>query len=68
MMDLYLLATVRMKELRREAELARRGRERPARGGGQSAGRPRVVLAGWLIAAAEWLSPEAGRKVMGEAR
>jgi hypothetical protein len=66
MMDLYLLAAVRMKELRREAELARRGRA--PRDVGPSASRPRIVLAQWLIAVAERLWPEAGRKVMGEAR
>jgi hypothetical protein len=68
MMDLYLLAVVRMKELRREAELAGRGRGRPAREGGRSVSRPRMVLARWLIAAAEWLWPEAGRPAMGGAR
>ena len=66
MTDLYLLAVVRMKELRCEAELARRGR--PARDRGQSVGRLRMALARWLIAAAQWLWPEAGREVMGGAR
>jgi hypothetical protein len=66
MMDQYLLAVVRMEELRREAELARRGRA--PRDVGQPVSRPRVVLARWLMAAAEWLWPESGRKVMGGAR
>jgi len=66
MTDQYLLAVVRMEELRREAELARRGRA--PQDVGHSAGRPRVVVAQWLMAAAEWLWPEVGRKVMGGAR
>jgi hypothetical protein len=68
MMDLYLFAAVRAKELelRREAEFARRGR--PARDVGQSVSRPRIVLAQWLIAAAERLWPDAGRKLMGGVR
>jgi hypothetical protein len=67
MTDQYLLlAVVRMEELRREAGLARRGR---APGDvGQSVSRPRVVLARWLMAAAQWLWPQAGREVMGGAR
>ena len=68
MMDPYLLAEVRLKELRREAELARRGQGQPAPDGEQSVGRSRMVLARWLIAAAGWLWPEAGREVMGGVR
>jgi hypothetical protein len=72
MTDAYLLAILRMKELRREAELARRGRGRepgrPPREGGPSVSRLRVVLAQWLMAAAERLWPEVGRNVMGGAR
>jgi hypothetical protein len=64
MTDLFLLAVVRMKELQREAELAGRA-PRPVR---QSVGRSRIVLAQWLMAAAERLWPEAGRKVAGGAR
>ena len=68
MTDLYLLAMVRMKELdqRRESELARW--DRMPRDDGHSVSRPRVVLAQWLMAAAERLWPEAGRTVMGGAR
>ena len=67
MMDQYLLlAVVRMEELRREAELARR--RRAPRDVGQSVSRPRIVLAQWLMAAAQWLWPESGREVMGGAR
>jgi len=66
MTDQYLLAVVRMEELGREAELARR--RRAPRDVGQSVSRPRIVLAQWLMAAAEWLWPQAGRKVMGGAR
>ena len=66
MTDQYLLAVVRMEELRREAELARR-RGTP-RDVGQSVSRPRIVLARWLMAAAERLWPQAGREVMGGAR
>jgi hypothetical protein len=66
MTDLYLLAAVRMKELRREAELA--GRGRAPREVPQSVSRPRVVLAQWLMAAARRLAPEAGREAIGGAR
>lgn len=66
MTDQYLLAVVRMEELRREADIARR--RRLPRGVGQPVSRPRIVLAQWLMAAAEWLWPETGRKVMGGAR
>jgi hypothetical protein len=68
MTDLYLLATVRMRELQREAELARWGRRRVSRDVGRSVSPVRIVLAQWLIAAAERLWPEAGRKVIGGAR
>jgi hypothetical protein len=68
MTDAYLLAVVRMKELRREAELARRGPGRPPRNVGRSVGRLRIVLAQLLMAAAERLWPEAGREVVGGAR
>ena len=70
MMDPYLLAMVRMKEqeLRRESELARWGRGWAPREGGRSVSRPRVVLAQWLMAAAERLWPEAGRTVLGGMR
>jgi len=68
MIDPYLLAMARMKELdqRRESDLARWGRM--PRDGGHSVSRPRVVLAQWLMAAAERLWPEARRTVMGGAR
>jgi hypothetical protein len=59
-MDPYLLGMARMKE----AELRRRTPEDV----GRPVGRTRIVLARWLIAAAERLWPEAGRKVIGEAR
>jgi hypothetical protein len=68
MTDAYLLAVVRMKELRREAELERRGPGRAPRDVGPSVSRLRIVLAQWLMAAAERLWPEAGRKVTGGAR
>ncbi|MBM2620533.1 hypothetical protein JIG36_34035 [Actinoplanes sp. LDG1-06] len=67
MIDLYLLATVRMKELRHEAELARRGRG-PRDDDRASVSRPRIVLAQWLMAVAERLWPEAGRDVAGVTR
>ena len=64
MTDLYLLASVRMKELAREAELARRGE--PIR---RPVSRPRIMLARWLLALAARLWPEAGRHyVMGGSR
>jgi hypothetical protein len=66
MTELFLLAVVRMEELRREAELARRGRT--PREVGQSVSRPRVVLARWLMAAADRLWPQGVREVMGGAR
>jgi hypothetical protein len=66
MTDLYLLAAVRIRELQREADLARRGRA--PRDDGPMVSRPRIVLAQWLIAAAERLWPDAGHKVMGGAR
>jgi hypothetical protein len=66
MNDQYLLAVVRMEELRREAELARRWRA--PRDVEQSVSRPRIVLAQWLMAAAQRLWPQAGHKVMGETR
>jgi hypothetical protein len=67
MTDQYLLlAVVRMEELRREAGIARRGRS--PRDVGQSVSRPRIVLARWLMAAAQWLWPQASREVMGGAR
>jgi hypothetical protein len=59
MSDLYLLATVRMKELRREAELARRGR--PGGEVRRTVSRPRTMLARWLMALAARLAPETGR-------
>jgi hypothetical protein len=70
MVDLYLLAVVRAREieLRRETELAHQGRARAPRDVRQQVGRSRIVLAQWLIAVAERLWPEAGRRVMGEAR
>ncbi|WP_203721024.1 hypothetical protein [Paractinoplanes brasiliensis] len=58
-MDLYLLATLRMKERLRQAELAQL---RP------SVSRPRIVLARWLMAAARRLWPEAGREMAGAIR
>jgi hypothetical protein len=65
MTDMYLLATVRMKELAREAEVARRGRAAIPR----PVGRPRIMLARWLLALAARLWPEAGRHyVMGGSR
>lgn len=63
MTDMYLLAVVRMKELRREAELARRGTPVAPR-----AGRSRIMLAQWLMAMAARLSPEVARNAMGGAR
>jgi hypothetical protein len=68
MMDVYLLAAVRMRELelRREAELARWRRE--PRDVGRSVSRSRIVLAQWLIVAAVRLWPEGAPKVMGGAR
>jgi len=66
MTDLYLLATVRLRELHREAELQRRGR--PPREFEPAVGRSRIVLARWLLAAAERLWPEARRGMLGGAR
>jgi hypothetical protein len=70
MTDVYLLAMVRLLELeqRREAELARWGREQAPRDAGHPVSRPRIVLAQWLMAAAERLWPAAGREVMGGTR
>lgn len=67
MIDPYLLGVARMKEaeLRRESELARRGRARTPQHVGKSVSRTRIVLAQWLISAAERLWPEAGRTVTG---
>jgi len=57
MTDLYLLATVRMKELER--------RLGPAPWESEPAlSRGRMVLARWFLAAAERLWPEARREVM----
>ncbi|MBL7255750.1 hypothetical protein [Paractinoplanes lichenicola] len=64
-MDVYLLATVRMKELQREAELRQRS---PQSDDKPAVGRHRIVLAQWLMAGAERLWPEAGRGVAGVAR
>ncbi|GAB2621824.1 hypothetical protein Aab01nite_77230 [Paractinoplanes abujensis] len=64
MMDVYLLATVRMKELQREAAL----RPRSPRDEKPPVGRPRIVLAQWLMAGARRLWPEAGRDVAGVTR
>ena len=65
MTDLYLLASVRLKELAREAEVARRGRASFPR----LVSRPRIMLARWLLALAGRLWPEAGRHyVMGGSR
>jgi hypothetical protein len=66
MNDMYLLATVRMKELRREAEMARRGHV-PVQDSATMS-RPRIVLAQWLVAAARRLSPEVAGNAMGGAR
>lgn len=64
MTDLYLLAAVRMKELRREAELSRRGGPpRPPR-----TPRTRIVLATWLVALANRISPETTRYAIGGMR
>ena len=70
MTDLYVLAAVRMKELelRRQAELARWGPGWVSRDVGQSVSRPRIVLAQWLMRAAERLWPEAGHTVAGGTR
>jgi len=61
MSDMYLLAVVRMKELRREAELSRRGK--PSR-----TPRARIVLATWLVALATRLAPETTRYAIGGTR
>jgi len=63
MMDLYLIAAVRAKELelRHEAELARCRRAQPV-------SRSRIVLAKWLMATAARLWPEGRRELIGEAR
>jgi hypothetical protein len=61
MTDMYLLAVVRMKELRRQAEVSRRGK--PPR-----TPRARIVLATWLVALARRLSPEATRYAIGGMR
>jgi hypothetical protein len=63
MMDLYLVATLRMRELQREAELARLGRPEPA-----LPSRLRIALARRLMGAAERLWPEVGHPVAGGAR
>jgi len=59
MTDLYLLATVRLREREREQ------RERAA---GRPVSRSRVVLAQWLVAGADRLWPDAGREVWEGAR
>jgi hypothetical protein len=68
MTDLYLLATVRMKELQQQAERARRGRGPAPWESEPVVGRGRIVVARWLMAAAGRLWPEAGREVLGGAR
>ena len=68
MTDLYLLATVRIKELERQAELARRGLGPAPWESEPVTSRGRVVLARWFLAAAERLWPEARREVMGGVR
>ncbi|MFG1609079.1 hypothetical protein [Actinoplanes sp. NPDC049265] len=66
MTDLYLLAAVRMKELRREVEMAYRGNAPQA--DFRTVRRSRIVLAQWLVAAARRLSPEVAGNVVEGAR
>lgn len=70
MTDLYVSAMVRMREteLRRTDERARWERGWPPRDGRQPVSRTRIVLARWLMAAAERLWPQAGREAMGATR